>query len=161
MRQRVILLLNLAILVANFALALGSSESQVRVLRATSRVAHELPTPRIVVERPAPPFPAPPAGPAPADLRLLRYLGRIPEVDRLSPDQMEAVRGCLDYCCRVLREEGCELVARAADGASLRRAADGLRERLRDNVARSLDEAAIPDERLRSTLLRVVLSSAG
>ncbi|MHC4931069.1 MAG: hypothetical protein ACYTGV_02625 [Planctomycetota bacterium] len=154
MTHKVVLLLNLAILLVNFALSWGSTEAQVRVLRTTARVAHGFPLlpPRV-------PEAVSPAGVPEA--RLLRYLGGLGDLERLTPRQIAAVYGCLDYCCRTAAEGGQWLREGALDGAAARRRIERIHERMRRGVADSLRAAEIEDHRLLGHLVRILVSSTG
>ena len=143
------LLLNLAILVVNFIVACGASETQVRVMRTTARIAHAMP----IVPRPVRELRDVP------QTRLLKYLDRLPELERLTQAQVEALHESLDYCCAVLAQEGAEL--RALDGAGVRAGLGGLNDRLRENVTASLRAARIEDPGLLRQLVRIVVSSTG
>jgi len=148
-RHTSLLLLNLAVLIVNFVVAWGVSDAQVRVLRTTARVAHAVPL--------APPRPV--ESPGVPRARLLKYLGRLPGLDRLTRGQVDALHESLDYCCSVLAEEGEGL--RGLDGAAVRASLGGLQERLRDNVAASLRAARVEDPQLLEQLVRIVVSSTG
>ena len=68
------------------------TEAQVRVLRTTARVAHRSPL--------LPPrFPEADSPGGVPEARLLRYLGGLSGLDRLTPRQVATVYGCLEYCC--------------------------------------------------------------
>lgn len=156
MRPRVLLLLGLAVLLTNFALTWGASDSQIRVLNSSARTLQPAPRSRA---------PAPHAAAdlqrAVAEGRLLRCLGRLPELEDLTRSQVAVLFRCLEDCRRALAAGSLEWRARAADGASLRRRIDALHAEMRARVACALRDAALDDERLVDTLCRVVLASTG
>ncbi|MHC4338812.1 MAG: hypothetical protein ACYSX0_01180 [Planctomycetota bacterium] len=154
MTHKMVLLLNLAILLANFALSWGSTEAQVRVLRTTARVAHGFP-----LLSPRSPETGSPGGVPEA--RLLRYLGGLSGLDRLTPRQIATVYGCLDYCCRTAEEGGQRLREGALDGAATRSHIERLQEQMRSGVKDSLRAAEIEDRRLLGHLVRILVSSTG
>jgi hypothetical protein len=158
MALRVVLLLNLAILICNFALSLGTQESQIRILRAASRVVHEPPLERCLRTEDAGPRGYAAGVP---EVRLFRYVGRLPEFDRLSSRQVAAVYGSFEQCCDAAARGGAGLRRSAFDGEATRRSIERLRSRLREGVAESLRAAEIDDARLLEHLVRIVLSSAG
>jgi hypothetical protein len=160
MKSNVVLLLNLAVLVVNFVVAVGVSESQNRTLRATARVAYASPPAR----RPAPEIPrvarAPDVGPVPR-ARLVKYLGKLRRIDRLSAAQIAAVHGGLADSVRVLDELGGQLARPARDGAAARELIGSGQQRIRHRVAERLRRAALPEDDFFDQLVRIVISSAG
>jgi hypothetical protein len=161
MRHRVILLLNLAVLVVNFFVSLGATETQTRVLRTTARVAFSQPL--------VPPTRPPPAAPPPAPIaresfpmaRLVKFLARSQELDRLTAAQVDALYDAHDYCRHELEEGGVRLRGAACGGARTRRLLGDLRARVRRNVEDTFRAAEVSDRELLARLVRVVLASAG
>lgn len=148
MKTQAILLLNLAILVVNCALAFGATETQVKVLRSTARAAF---APR-----------GPDRGPVqakarPDAARLLKYLGKLDPSVRLTGEQGAALWACLEACRTILQREAYRLRQRQLDPSALA----GLRGRLREETDVRLRAAGIEDPRLRSELVRIVLSATG
>jgi len=169
MKSNLILLMNLAILVVNFVVAVGASESQNRTLRATARAAYALPPARSVAptpvregrgERDEPGRADPAVGRVPR-ARLVKYLGRLRQIDRLSAGQIAALHGGLADSCRVLDELGGQLAATAHDGVVVRDLIGSGRQRLRQRVTERLRRASVPDGELLDQLVRIVVSSAG
>jgi hypothetical protein len=149
MKNHATLLLNLAILVVNCALAFGATETQVKVLRSTARAAF---APR---NRPAPDPARAPARPDTA--RLLKYLGKLDPAVRLTGVQGAALCESLEACRTILHREAYRLKQRRVDAAALA----GLRGRMRDATDVRLRAAGIHDPQLRSELVRIVLSATG
>ncbi|MHC4666963.1 MAG: hypothetical protein ACYTFD_01035 [Planctomycetota bacterium] len=160
MKHRVTLLLNLAVLVVNFFVALGVTETQVRVLRTTARVAYSEPLVPVRPERVPAPVPAPSA-PAGGDARLVKFLGRLEELDRLSPRQVDALYRAHDRCRREFARGGVRLRAAEASGARARRFLGDLRARVRREVENTLRAAEVPEGEVLARLVRIVLASAG
>ena len=160
MKHRVILLLNLAVLVVNFFVSLGATETQTQVLRTTARVAFSQP----LVPRSRPPAPLPP-GPVSLDpsptARLVKFLARSEELDRLTAAQVDALFGAHDYCRAELEEGGVKLRGAAYGGARTRRLLGDLRARVRKSVEDTFRAADVSDRELLARLVRVVLASAG
>ncbi|MHC4974499.1 MAG: hypothetical protein ACYTG3_19465 [Planctomycetota bacterium] len=162
MNHRVILLLNLAVLVVNFFVSLGATEAQTQVLRTTARVAFSQP---LVPPTPRPaPAPLPPASihhdPSPT-ARLVKFLARSEELNRLTAAQVDALFGAHDYCRAELEEGGSKLRGAAYGGARTRRLLGDLRARVRRNVEDTFRAADVSDRELLARLVRVVLASAG
>lgn len=151
MRNRVILLLNLAVLVVNFIVSLGATEAQTQVLRTTARVAFSQP---LVRETTTVPQPAPTA-------RLVRFLARAEELDRLTPAQVDALYDAHDYCRHELERRGGELRGGAYGGARTRRLLEDVRAQVRRRVEDTFRAAEVSDRELLAWLVRVVLASAG
>lgn len=161
MQQRVILLLNLAVLVVNFFVSLGATETQAHVLRTTARVAfsqplvpRRVPVPETAAPPPAAPEPAPTA-------RLVKFLARSEELDRLTPAQVDALYVAHDHCRQALEEGGGRLRGAAYGGARTRRLLGDLRARVRRNIEDMFRAAEVSDRELLARLVRVVLASAG
>ena len=129
--NRVTLLLNLAILVVNFALACGATETQVRVLRSTARTLATPSVPRWL-------------GPPPE-----RRLGAVPQV--------AALYRALEDCAAELTRGGRRLRVVRDDGDHARR----LVERLERRIAATLKAADVPEGETLARLVRVVMASAG
>ena len=159
MNHRVILLLNLAVLVVNFFVSLGATEAQTQVLRTTARVAFSQP----LVPRPRPhPVPAAPTVREPSPMaRLVKFLARSEELDRLTPAQVDALYLAHDYCRHELEAEGGKLRGAAYGGAHTRRLLGDLRARVRRNVEDTFRAAEVSDREVLARLVRVVLASAG
>ena len=154
MRHNVPLVLNAAILLVNFAVSLGSTDTQIQIARAAVRTVAE----------PAP-APAPPAAPvedprAPA-VRLVKYLARLRGLETLSPDQIEALRLAHDYCWQELTSGGEQLRGADYDGARTRIVLSELRARVSRNVEATLKAANVPEGELLARLVRIVMASAG
>ena len=143
--MRPTLILNLAILVANFALSYGANETQIRVMRTTSRTVLSPPHPLATTR-----------GHAASDARLVKYLARLPGAERLTPAQVKAVCGSLDRCRAVLATAAAKMRRQGLDPSETVGFADGLRAA----VARTLEAARIEDG-LRARLVQIVLSSTG
>ena len=161
MSHKAALLLNLAILVTGFVVALGVTESQVGVLRTTARVAYAAPP---AIARPQPervsaPTPAH-AGAVPR-ARLLKYLGRLEGLERLTSEQVVALLACHDHCRGELSEEGARLWAGALDGARVRQRLGDVEARMRRTIETRLRAAGLPEGPLLSMLVRIVVSSTG
>jgi len=185
------LLLNLAILVVNFILIVAHTDSQERVLRATTRMACETPAPRYWRSRGESPRSR---GESPRSrelgwedddsvasssksdrnrdamagtigqvphARLLKYLSRVQGLDALSSAQLDAVYSALEHTCRALLEAGERVRSTPRGGAAARRTAAEARERIEREVTDRLRGAKIQDDRLLARLVRVVVSSAG
>lgn len=144
--HKTILLLNLTILVVHFVLALGASDSQVRLLRTTARVACSAPPPIVR------PRPQEVAAPAPPRARLVKYLARLPELERLDQRQIAALR-------RAFERSFATLSAERALGRP--RAADELVGAVRRDVEQALRRAAVPEGELLRRLVRIVVSATG
>lgn len=174
---RVPLLLNLAILVVNFILIVAHTDSQERVLRATTRMACETPAPRYWRSRELGwedddsvasssksdrnrDAMAGTIGQVP-HARLLKYLSRVQGLDALSSAQLDAVYSALEHTCRALLEAGERVRSTPRGGAAARRTAAEARERIEREVTDRLRGAQIQDDRLLARLVRVVVSSAG
>ena len=174
---RVPLLLNLAILVVNFILIVAHTDSQERVLRATTRMACEMPAPGYVRSRELGweddgsvasssksdrnrDAMAGTIGQVP-HARLLKYLARVQGLDTLSSAQLDAVYSALEHTCRALLEAGERVRSTPRGGAAACRTAAEARERIEREVADRLRGAQIQDDRLLARLVRVVVSSAG
>ena len=174
------LLLNLAILLSNFAVSWGASETQTRVLRSTARLFHGVPRPGLQYAGAAdsavhPPGPGtnPPAGEptlatgplrgvtAGTRVRLARYLVRLPELERLSPAQVGALYRGVESTARALHEVGERLGARPGDGGRVRELMLAADHRMRSELTRSLRGVAIPDGPVLDRLVRIVVASAG
>ena len=146
-----LLLINLAILVANFAVSLGATETQVRVLRTTARVA----------------FGSMPLARAPrsratelretADVRLVKYLAKLTAVRRLDGAQVAALFRCVLACRASLLKEAARLGKGEVEAERL----GGLRARLRGEAEGRLKQAGVSDPALRKELATIVLSSTG
>lgn len=149
MNAKSVLLLNLAVLVANFGVALSASDVQTRVLRTTARAAYSQPVPAL---------PAAPPGrtSAPADARLVKYLAKLRGLDQLTRAQLGEVCRCLDWCTTVFQRAALRI--RAGRGAPY---FDALMKRVREEIDERLAAAKVADERLRAELVRIVLSSTG
>ncbi|MHC4955736.1 MAG: hypothetical protein ACYTGZ_17935 [Planctomycetota bacterium] len=171
MRPRLVLLLNVAVLIVNFVLVIAASDSQERVLRATTRMACEcpaLPSPYLRTEAPDSTAADRPErgaiggaiGQVP-HIRLLKYLSRVDGLDSLSGKQLNAVYSALEHCCRALVEAGDRVRRAPTGGAAARRSAEAARERVEQEVADRLRAAEIQDRGLVARLVRVVVSSAG
>ena len=158
MNHRVILLLNLAVLVVNFFVSLGATEAQTRVLRTTARVAFSQPL--VLPARPRP-RPAPAAREPSPMARLVKFLARSEELDRLTPAQVDALYLAHDYCRHELEEGGVKLRGAAYGGAQTRRLLGDLRARVRRNVEDTFRAAEVSDREVLARLVRVVLASAG
>ena len=159
MKHRVILLLNLAVLVVNFFVSLGATETQAQVLRTTARVAFSQP-----LVLPPRPHAAPPASTArePSPMaRLVKFLARSEELDRLTAAQVDALYDAHEYCRHELEEGGVKLRGAAYGGARTRRLMGDLRARVRRNVEDTFRAAEVSDRELLARLVRVVLASAG
>jgi len=182
---RLPLLLNLVVLIVTVIVVVAHSDSQERVLRATTRMACE------VTAAPSPWFrgvadPREAADPRGDEtriggvaidgairggigqvshIRLLKYLARVDGLEELSPSQLDAVYEALENCCRVLVVAGGGVrersVNRSLGGAGARRSAEEARDRAQREVESRLRAAAIPDGELLARLVRVVVSSAG
>jgi len=173
---RVPLLLNLAILVVNFILIVAHTDSQERVLRATTRMACESPVPGWLRSRETDSLDyrdessSTAAGMSDAEAgaigqvphaRLLKYLSRVRGLDTLSSAQLDAVYAALEHTCRALLDAGKRVRSTPRGGAAARRSATEARERIEREVADRLRGAQIQDDRLLARLVRVVVSSAG
>jgi hypothetical protein len=159
MKHRVILLPNLAVLVVNFFVSLGATETQAQVLRTTARVAFSQP-----LVLPPRPHAAPPASTArePSPMaRLVKFLARSEELDRLTVAQVDALFDAHEYCRHELEEGGVKLRGAAYGGARTRRLMGDLRARVRRNVEDTFRAAEVSDRELLARLVRVVLASAG
>lgn len=156
MKHRVILLLNLAVLVVNFIVSLGATETQARVLRTTARVAFSQPLVPLpsTASAPTEPQPTPTA-------RLVKFLARAEELDRLTPAQVDALYDAHDYCRQELERRGVELRGGAYGGARTRRLLADLRTRVRRQIEDTFRAAEVSDRELLAGLVRVVLASAG
>lgn len=158
-----LLLLNVAVLAVNFALSLGATDTQAKVLRTTARLGCGAP---VVAVRAAPapaPAPAPPLHPAAPDAptaRLVKFLARAEELDGLSPRQVEAVRQAAVGCRRALARSAAALRG-AVDGARARRALGDVEARVRREVAAALRAARVPEGEVLARLVRIVMASAG
>ncbi|MHC4956837.1 MAG: hypothetical protein ACYTGN_00580 [Planctomycetota bacterium] len=149
MKAHAALLLNLAILVVNFVLAFGATETQVKVLRTTARAAFSPPVRAT---------PDPIRSPArPDTARLLKYLGKLDSAVRLTGEQGAALCASLEACRTLLDREAYRLKQRRLDAAALA----GLKGRMRDATDVRLRAAGIHDPQLRSELVRIVLSATG
>ena len=149
MNAKSVLLLNLAILLANFGVAVTTSDAQTRVLRTTARVAYSSPAPPVPVASPAVRAEA-------ADARLVKYLAKLNDLERLTAAQLAAVCRCVDWSAAVF--------ARAARRLRAERGTprfETLMERVREEVDGRMAAAGVADGRLRSELVRIVLSSTG
>jgi len=154
MGSKITLLLNVAVLVTNFVVCLGATETQVQVARAAVRTVCAVPC--------APRIPPPPAAPPPAaGARLVKCLARLDGLDRLTPAQVEALFLAHDHCRRELAAGGERLLAAAHDGARARAHVEALRARVSRDVAATLKAAQVPDGELLARLVRVVMASAG
>ena len=174
MKSQLILLLNLAVLVVNFFLAWGSSESQQRVLRATARASFQAPIPprfaRVPLRADSGPFGGPP-GSANATAsgrvggvpraRLVKYLYKLSALERLSARQVEALLRGLAYSCREFSSASDRLGEARFDGAGARAIIGQAHHRIRNELESSLRGAALDDSELLGQLVRIVLSSAG
>ena len=152
--MKITLWLNLAVLLVNFFVAVGATETQTQLLRTTARVVYEAPLPV------AAPVPQPPAGP-PATVRLVKFLARLEELDRLTSEQVTALCVAHDACFRRLSQAGTELRSAALNGARAREVLGDLRARAARDVEATLRGAAVADGELRARLVRIVLASAG
>jgi len=161
MNHRVILLLNLAVLVVNFFVSLGATETQAQVLRTTARVAFSQPLVLPPRPLPAPKAPAPAAREPSPTARLVKFLARSEELDRLTPAQVDALFLAHDYCRHELEEGGGKLRGATYGGADTRRLLGDLRARVRRNVEDSFRAAEVSDREVLARLVRVVLASAG
>ena len=161
MNHRVILLLNLAVLVVNFFVSLGATETQARVLRTTARVAFSQPLVLPPRPHPAPAAPAPTVREPSPMARLVKFLARSEELDRLTPAQVDALYLAHDYCRQELEAEGDKLRGAAYGGAHTRRLLGDLRARVRRNVEDTFRAAEVSDREVLARLVRVVLASAG
>jgi len=185
--SRALLFLNLAILVANFAVAWGVSESSNASLRTTGRILGDVPCPpparsaRAGAEPPVPwtkPVPGgagrPERAPAVVDgpgdglgrlspvvVRLTRFLGRMESADRLTADQMATLYREVVRCASELRAAAVRWNGRVPDGARARAEFDALRRRLGRETGRALHDVLLREEELRERLVRAVLASAG
>jgi len=170
-----IMLLNLAILLSNFAVSWGANETQTRVLRSTARLFHGVPHPYPTAGA-APVTPGDDACPpgtrtgiadgggrrdAGPRARLARYLLRTPELERLSREQLGALCRSADSTSRALHDLGERLVAPRDDGLRTRAKLVASDRRLREAVARTLRGAAIPEGPMLDRLVRIVVASAG
>ena len=149
--SKTLLLINLAILVANFALALGSTETQVRVLRTTARVAFGS------VPRARAPRPRTEKVRETADVRLVKYLAKLRAIRRLDGAQVAELFRCVFACRAALLEEAARLGQGKVEAGRL----EGLRARLRGEAERRLEEAGIENPGFRKELATIVLSSTG
>lgn len=156
MKHRVILLLNLAVLVVNFLVSLGATETQTRVLRTTARVAFSQP-----LVPPVSPLPGSTASRSGPTARLVKFLARAEELDRLTPAQVDALYDAHDYCRHELEQVGEELRGAAFGGARMRRLLGDLSARVRRQVEDTFRAAEVSDRELLARLVRVVLASAG
>ena len=162
MNHRVILLLNLAVLVVNFFVSLGATEAQTQVLRTTARVAFSQPlVPRACLHPAAAAAPAPTVREPSPMARLVKFLARSEELDRLTPAQVDALYLAHDYCRHELEAEGGKLRGAAYGGAHTRRLLGDLRARVRRNVEDTFRAAEVSDREVLARLVRVVLASAG
>jgi len=161
MKHRVILLLNLAVLVVNFFVSLGATETQTQVLRTTARVAFSQPLVLPPRPRPASLPPAPAAREPSPMARLVKFLARSEELDRLTAAQVDALFVAHDHCRQELEEGGGKLRGTAYGGAHARRLLGDLRARVRRNVEDTFRAAEVSDRELLARLVRVVLASAG
>lgn len=150
--NRITLLLNLAILVVNFVLAYGATETQVRVLRTTARTA--LATP-VVPPRLGPP-PERRLGAVPL-ARFVKYLARLDRSQQLAPHQVSALYRALEDCAAELSRGGRRLRTVRDDGDRARK----LVERVQRQVAATLKAADVPEGETLARLVRVVMASAG
>ena len=179
MNPRLPLLLNLVVLIVTVVVVVAHSDSQERVLRATTRMACEVTAAPSLWYRHA----ADQRRAADQErdeavdgairggigqvshIRLLKYLARVDGLEELSPSQLDAVYEALENCCRVLVEAGGGVrersVNRSLGGAGARRSAEEARDRAEREVESRLRAAAIPDGELLARLVRVVVSSAG
>jgi hypothetical protein len=154
--NRVTLLLNLAILVVNFALACGATETQVRVLRSTARTLATPSVPsRLGLRRLGPP-PERRLGAVPL-ARFVKYLARLDGTQRLTPPQVAALYRALEDCAAELTRGGRRLRVVRDDGDHARR----LVERLERRIAATLKAADVPEGETLARLVRVVMASAG
>ncbi|MHC4939324.1 MAG: hypothetical protein ACYTHK_10175 [Planctomycetota bacterium] len=148
MSPRLACLLNLLVLLVNFALVCAHSENAVRVLRATTRAA-AAPLPRW---SPPPNRDTPDGIGAVPHTRLLKFLALLDT--ELPAPQREAVFAALEHCCVELPR-----------AAALVRASGGdprvARTRIEHEVADRLRGAAIADDETLARLVRIVVSSAG
>jgi len=161
MHDKVILLLNLAVLVTNFFVSLGATETQARVLRTTARVAYSEPIPPRpprAEPAPAPPPPRPDAG-VPT-VRLVKFLARVDELDRLTSSQVEALFRATRDCNATLARGG-EALRGRADGSRARALLGDMQARVRRRVASRLRAADVPEGDLLARLVRIVVASAG
>lgn len=149
--NRVMLLLNLAVLVVNFALTCGATETQVRVLRSTART---LATPS-TLRRLGPP-PERRLGAVPL-ARFVKYLARLDRRQQLTPPQVAALYRALEDCAAELTRGGRRLRVVRDDGDHARR----LVERVQQRIAATLKAADVPEGETLARLVRVVMASAG
>ena len=149
--NRVTLLLNLAILVVNFALACGATETQVRVLRSTARTLATPSVPRWLGPPPERRLGAVPLA------RFVKYLARLDRTQRLTPPQVAALYRALEDCAAELTRGGRRLRVVRDDGDHARR----LVERLERRIAATLKAADVPEGETLARLVRVVMASAG
>jgi hypothetical protein len=93
--------------------------------------------------------------------RLVKFLARAEELDRLTPAQVDALYLAHDHCRSELEEGGERLRRAAHGGARTRRLLGDLRARVRRNVEDTFRAADVSDRELLARLVRVVLASAG
>jgi hypothetical protein len=157
-KAKSVLLVNLAVLLANFAVAWSTTDSHVRVLRTSARVAHSVPLAAHLA--PAAPAREGEAASVPRT-RLLKYLARLEELDRLSPQQVAAVCRAFEAACEGLSDPDALARVRGLGGPDASRLVAGMDDRVRSQVAETLRAADVPEGELLHKLVRIVVSSAG
>jgi len=161
MKSSLTLLLNLAVLLVNFFVSLGVTDTQVQTLRTTARIAYGTPrrrSPKHLVT-PGPPA-TPPATSAPR-ARLVRFLARCEGPEKLDTAQMGALLDACDRYAGEVERLGNRLRELGGNGFRARGLCGELQRKLRDEVASTLRAAAVADPALRERLVRLVLASAG
>ena len=152
MSPRSVCLLNLLILVVNFVLVCVHSDTEVRVLRATTRAA-AAPVVRVRPVGREYRDSADAIGPIP-HTRLLKFLALLDGALDLSAAQREAVYEALAHCCEALPRAAESVRSSGGD-------ARAARDRVEREVGALLRAAAIEDDATVARLVRVVVASAG
>jgi hypothetical protein len=153
-----VLLVNLAVLVVNFVVAWSTTDSHVCVLRTSARVAHSAP----LLAPAAPEVRAREEEAASVPrTRLLKYLARLEEIDRLSPQQVAALCRAFEAACEGLSDPDALARVRGLGGPAASRLVAGMDDRIRRQVSETLRAADVPEGELLQKLVRIVLSSAG
>lgn len=167
--RNVPLLLNLAILVVTFFVALGGTETQSRMLHTSSRLALGTSLTGLPGGVSAGAGGSQESGDGKAGgrsgparrARLLRLLARMPECSTLAPGQLQSAYDALEACCRDLAMEEDLLRARHFQPGALAQPLPSLQTRLVRTAEATLRGGEVPDGPLLDQLVRIVIASAG
>lgn len=163
--HRTVLLLNTVILVVNFFVSFGASESQVRVLRSTARTAYSgpvevrVPAPGVRQSAPVPDSPA--RTPLSAHVRLLRYLTAVPEVRAFDDRQMATLFELFRDCCVRFASASDRLNAASHSGRRVIDEVSQLRRGLEEHVRMRLLDSCVDDGTVAMRLARILVVSVG